>query len=191
VLLHISGSLAPFFLSFSLLGSGVSSTDTEPYWLIDIIGRPNSSYFAEPFGFLYMLVVGTVAAALFALAPVALWRRLYRDRAVIERDWTSVDSAFTLLVITGVMWVFRAVAGYGDGIFALATIVMILSAYVPIFSSLLALGMPVVPGSGRIGGILPGFLRVKFTERFLLTDEDREVLRLFEAAKAEAKPASP
>ena len=184
-LLHLSGFAAPLVLAYGLLLSGRTSGSTSEYWLIDLIGRPNSSYLNEPAGLLYAAIVFALTAAIFTVLPVWLWHRLYRDREVLVRDRTSVDSAFTLVLVTGIVWLFRIVVGYSDSVAGFAVIMSILAAYVPIFSALLAVSMPVVPGSGRIGGILPGFLRMGFTERFLLSDEQREQLREFEAQKDE------
>jgi hypothetical protein len=40
----------------------------------------------------------------------------------------------------------------------------------------------VIPGSGRIGGILPDFLKIPFTERALMTDAERAEARAAAAA---------
>ncbi len=181
--LHLSGFAAPLVLAFGLLRSGTPSEDEVEFWLKDLVGNPDASYLAEPAGLLYVGVIFVLAAAIFTLLPVRLWRRLYRSRDVVHRDRTSVDSAFTMVVITTLVWIFRIIFGYGDSIAAFAVIMSLLAVYVPIFSAVLAISMPVVPGSGRIGGILPGFLRVGFTERYLLSDEERDQLRLFSEAK--------
>ena len=181
-LLHLSGFAAPAVFAYALLISGAAVDDTEPFWLSSLIDEPNASYFSEPLGFVYLLIAIAFTAAVFILIPLGLWRRVYRGVSVLERDFTSVDSPFTLTVVVAALWVFRAAGGYTDGVGAGAAILAIFSVYVPIFSAILAIGMPVVPGSGRIGGILPNFLRIRFTERYLLSDEDREVLRLFAKA---------
>lgn len=182
-MLHLSGFAAPLVLAFGLLQSGnTSGNASTSYWLSDLVGSPNASYLAEPAGLLFVGVTFTLTAAIFTLLPVRLWRRLYRSRDVVLRDRTSVDSAFTMVVITTLVWIFRIIFGYGDAIGGFAVIMSLLALYVPVFSAVLALTMPVVPGSGRIGGILPGFLRVGFTERFLLSDDERDQLRLFSDA---------
>ncbi len=186
--LHLSGIAAPVVFAYALLISGVGAEDTDPFWLADLIDEPNASYFAEPLGIVYFLIAVAIMSAFFIVMPLALWRRLYRDKSVLERDFTSVDSPVTLIFVIGALWIFRAIGGYTDGVGASAAILAIFGVYVPIFSAILAIGMPVVPGRGRIGGILPNFLRIRFTERFLLSDEERETLRLFnEAQKAVAK----
>ncbi len=193
-MLHLSGFAAPLLLAFGLLGSGNTSgnaSDGEAsYWLSDLVANPNASYFAEPAGLLFVGVIFTLTAAIFTLLPVRLWRRLYRSRDVVLRDRTSVDSAFTMVVITTLVWIFRIIFGYGDAIGGFAVIMSLLALYVPVFSAVLALTMPVVPGSGRIGGILPGFLRVGFTERFLLSDDERVQLRLFSDAERQGDAES-
>ena len=183
--LHLSGFAAPLLLALGLVGSGQTLDDSSEFWLADLISNPNASYLSEPMGLVYFVGVVALAAGVFFVAPVALWRSLYRTRDVVERDWSSVDSAFTMLAITTIVWVFRVVVGHSDAVSSFAVIMAILAVYVPIFSSLLAIGMPVVPGSGRIGGILPGFLRLRFTERVLMSDEDRERLRIFGQLKGE------
>lgn len=182
-LLHLSGVVAPFTFSFGLFASGVAVGDEEDFWMADLIDRASASYFVEPLGFVYLVLVGLLSAGLFALAPVALWRRLYRDRPLVDRDWSSVDSAFTLLAVTSVVWLLRAAAGYNTGISRFAEILTVLTIYVPIFSALLAVGMPVVPGSGRIGGILPNFMRIKFTERYLLENDERAAVEAIRLAR--------
>jgi hypothetical protein len=186
-ILHLSGFAAPLVLAFGLLRSGQASNSTSAYWLGDLIDDANTSYFREPVGLLYTAVIFTLTVATFVVLPVWLWRRLYRSHDVLLRDRTSVDSAYTLVVITALVWVFRIVVGYSDSIAGFALIMSILSVYVPVFSAILAISMPVVPGSGRIGGILPNFLRMGFTERYLLSDEEKEQLADFEKAKEEAK----
>lgn len=186
-LLHLSGFAAPFVLAFGLLRAGMASNDPPPYWLDGLIGDPNASYLSEPGGFLYMAVVFALSAGIFAVVPAWLWRRIYRSRSVLERDRSSVDTAFTMMAVTAIAWVIRAFAGYGDSLAALAVVMSILAVYVPIFSALLTVGMPVVKGSGRIGGILPTFMRMSFTERYLMTDEQREELRRFREREASEK----
>ena len=178
--LHLSGFAAPLVLALGLTASGQRSDDASEFWLADLISKPNASYFSEPIGLVYFGFVAALSASIFVVSPVGLWRRLYRERGVLERDWSSIDSALTMLVITAIAWMFRIVVGHTDTVGSFAVIMAILAVYVPIFSALLAIGMPVVPGSGRIGGILPGFLRLGFTQRFLLTDDEREELRVFE-----------
>ena len=182
-LIHLSGFPAPLALAYGLLQSGVASAGSDEYWLSSLVDDPNASYLSEPAGFLYLAVVVALTVLLFISAPVWVWQRAYRSHDVLVRDRTSVDGPFTMAVITAIVWVFRSIVGYTDSIAGFAVIMSILAVYVPIFSALLAVGMPVVPGSGRIGGILPGFLRMGFTERFLLTEEDRARLESFEEAK--------
>lgn len=186
MVLHLSGFAAPLVLGLGLYFSGTGSEETADYWLADLIGNPNASYFAQPAGFLYAGVIFVLAAGIFMIFPVWLWRRLYRSRDILVRDWSSVDSAFTLAFITALVWIFRVVAGYSDSIGSMAVVTSVLAGYVPIFSAALAVAMPVVPGGGRIGGILPGFLRIQFTERVLFTDDEREQLRVFKEAGKQA-----
>lgn len=182
-LLHLSGFAAPFVIAFGLAASGTESSSTASYWAAEIIADPNASYLSEPIGLVYALLVFVVTAAIFAVAPVWLWRRLYRSHEVAKRDWTSVDGTFTIVVVTALAWIVRIVVGYNDAMANLAVIMTILAIYLPVFSALLTIGMPVVPGSGRIGGILPGFVRIPFTERFLLDDADLAELQRFNDAR--------
>ncbi len=187
-ILHLSGLAGPLVLSLGLLAAGEKSTGNSSgvYWLSGLVDSPNASYVEEPAGLLYVGAVFVFAAAIFLLLPVALWRFLYRSHNVILRDRTSVDISFTMMVAIGIMWLYRIIAGFTDPLSTVALAMFTLSVYVPVFSAVLALPMPVIPGSGRIGGILPVWLRIPFTERFLLDDEQRETLRLFAEAKEQS-----
>jgi hypothetical protein len=184
-LVHLSGSLAPLILALSLFRSGMA-TSAEPadgYWLGNLVTDPDASYFREPLGLAYAGIVFAIAAAVFVIVPIRLWRRVNRAQPTLTTDRTAIDSSFTLAVLIFTVWIYRIVVGYDDGISSLAVVLLIMSAYVPAFSALMALMMPVVPGSGRIGGILPGFLRIPFTKRYLLTEEELDTFRLFAEAK--------
>ena len=187
--MHLSGFTGPLVLSLGLLLAGEQSTgnSSDVYWLSGFVDSPNASYLKEPEGLLYLGAVFVFAAAIFSLLPVALWRFLYRSHNVVVRDRASVDTAFTMMVLVGLIWLYRGFAGFSDPIANFALIMSTLSVYVPVFSAVLAIAMPAVPGSGRIGGILPGWLRIPFTERVLLNAEQRETLRLFAEAKDQGK----
>ena len=188
-LLHLAGLPAPFVASFGLiLASRVSATG-EPvdgdYWLSPLVGDPNASYFSEPGGFLLLGAVLSVTVALFFLTPVMVWRYVYRDWEPVRRDRSSVDNSFTLIVVALVLWIYRAIVGYTPaGFHGVVQIAVLLSVYVPFFSGVLGLIIPSVPGSGRIGGILPDFMKFPFTEKMLFTPSEQEEVRAAaEAAK--------
>jgi hypothetical protein len=187
--LHLSGFAGPIVLSFGLLLAGQTSSrvGVEEYWMGGLVDSPNASYLSEPGGLVYAAAVFSLAALLFLFLPVRLWRHLYRSHSVLERDWTSVDGPFTLMAVIGLVWIYRVFFGFGDPLSTFAVLMSTLSVYVPVFSALLAIGMPVIRGSGRIGGILPGWLRMGFTERYLLNDDEREILRVFAEAKKQAE----
>ena len=63
-------------------------------------------------------------------------------------------------------------------------LLVLLSVYVPFFSGVLGVLLPSIPGSGRIGGVLPDFMKFPFTERMLLTEPEQQAARAAaEAAK--------
>ncbi len=187
-LLHLSGMPAPFVASFGLVLSGFVARGDEPlegtYWLGTLITEPNASYISEPAGFLLVAAVLSVTIALFFLSPVMVWRYAYRDWDAVRRDRSSVDNSFTLIVLAFVAWIWRAVAGYSLGFDSVAVLLVLLSVYVPFFSGVLGVLLPSVPGSGRIGGVLPDFMKFPFTERMLLTEPEQQAARAAaEAAK--------
>jgi hypothetical protein len=184
-LLHVSGIAAPFVAAAGLFFSGqpeVEGTVASGYWLSGLVADPNAPYWRQPGGLVLMVGVLMLSAALFLATPVMAWRVAYRDRPMLERDRTSVDNPFTLLSVVALAWVVRAVGGYGNGIGGVASTLVVLSIYVAVFSAVLALVLPVIPGSGRVGGILPDFLKIPFTERALMTDEERAEARAAAAA---------
>ena len=179
--------IAPFVLSITLIFSGrpsgaVRGTD---YWLSNLVSDPNASYLSEPGGSIYLAISLAMGILVFLLLPLALWRRLNRNVPVALRDRAAVDSSFTLVLLLLMVWIYRAFTGYSDLISTVASAMILLSIYVPVFSALLALMMPVIPGSGRIGGILPGFLRVPFTKRFLFSPPERAEVTAFTKQLAE------
>ena len=180
-LLHLSGLPATFVISFSLVLSANVGADGTPleetYWLSPLIEDANASYFEEPGGLLFFAGILSITIALFFLAPVMVWRYVYRDWDVVRRDRSSVDNAFTVIVIALVMWLFRIVAGYSTTFHGFVQLIVLLAVYIPFFSGVLAVILPVIPGSGRVGGILPDFMKIPFTERFLLNDEERAEAR--------------
>ncbi len=190
-LVHLSGFAAPILLAFGLILSGVQTpVDAGTvYWLNDLVDDPNASYFSEPAGLVYAAAVFLLVAAVFVLMPIRVWRAVNRSRDVLMIDRTAVDSSFTLVAVVAGAWIFRMATGYSNPLSGVALVLLILSIYIPVFSALVALITPVIPGSGRIGGILPGFLRFNFTERYLLTDDQRLVLREFAGPSADEKSA--
>jgi hypothetical protein len=193
-LLHLSGFPAPFVVAFGLVLSGYVARDgvapTDPYWARTLIGDPNAPYWREPGGLLLAGSVLAVGVALFLVFPISVWRYAYRNRDVVERDRTSVDNAFTMLLLGVVAWVVRIAIGYSTTLDGLATMLVVLTAYVPLFSAGFALVLPPIPGMGRIGGVLPDFMKVPFTERVLLDEEEREEVRASTtAAKAALRAA--
>ena len=190
-LVHVSGIVGPMILSSGLVLSGTLAT-AQPgtgYWLSSVVGDPNAPYIAEPAGLVYVVFVLIFAASALALAPVRLWRRLTRHQSIVMKDRTAIDSTLTLSAVVVAVWVYRVFAGYSDPISSIAVALMILSVYVPVFSALLALIMPVIPGSGRVGGILPNFLRIPFTRRYLLSEEERQILGEFAEAAQRGEEA--
>jgi hypothetical protein len=188
-LLHLAGLPAPFVASFGLILSARVSATGEPvagdYWLAPLIGDPNASYFSEPGGFLLLGAVLSVTVALFFLTPVMVWKYVYRDWEAVRRDRSSVDNSFTLIALSFVLWIYRAIVGYTPaGFHGVVQIAVLLSVYIPFFSGVLGLIIPSIPGSGRIGGILPDFMKLPFTEKMLLTPPEQEEVRAAaEAAK--------
>ena len=174
-LVHLSGLGAPLVLSLTL-GLAGRPSEAEPgtgYWLDGLVSDPNASYVAEPAGLIYAVASLALGWLIFLFAPLWLWRRLNRSVAAPDRDRSAVDTAFTLSAVISAVWLVRVVVGFTDPVSNFAFAMVLLSIYLPVFSGLLALLMPVVPGSGRIGGILPTFMRFPFTKRFLLTEEER------------------
>lgn len=190
-LLHLSGMPAPFVASFGLILSGFVARGDEPiegtYWLGSLITQPNASYFSEPAGFLFVAAVLSVTIALFFLSPVLAWRYAYRDWDVVRRDRSSVDNSFTLIVLAFIAWIYRSVAGYSLGFDSIAVLLVLLSVYIPFFSGVLGALLPVVPGSGRIGGVLPDFMKIPFTERMLLTEPEQQAARAALEASKDAR----
>jgi hypothetical protein len=187
--LHLAGLPAPFVASFGLILSSRVSATGEPvegdYWLAPLVNDPNASYFSEPGGFLLLGAVLSVTVALFFLTPVMVWRYVYRDWEPVRRDRSSVDNSFTLIALAVVLWIYRAIAGYTPAAFhGVVQIAVLLSVYIPFFSGVLGLIIPSVPGSGRVGGILPDFMKFPFTEKMLFTPPEQEEVR---AAAATAK----
>lgn len=142
--------------------------------LADRIGLSNDPFWQEPLGFVFMLVVWSLVGAVFWFLMVVGWRRIYRDVPFLERDWSSIDQSFTLVVLGAFAWILRALFGFGEAVESALSFAILLSIYVPLFSAGLALFLPIVPGSGRIGGVLPNFLKIPFTRRFLMSGEERE-----------------
>ena len=184
-LVHLSGFAPPLLLALGLFSSGrvSSAIPTNRYWLDAYIDDPNASYIQEPAGFLYAAVVFVLAAAAFRVFPLWVWHKLTGDQSVLVRDRSAIDGSFTISIVILIVWVYRLFGGFSDTISGFAFLMLLLSVYVPVFSALLAFGMPIVPGSGRVGGILPGFLRVPFTARYLLSDEEKDTLERFAAIK--------
>jgi len=183
VALHLMSLLAPLVMAAGLLVSGqwtVNEGEDPPGYVEAVadfqaqLGFSNDPYWQDPVGFGYMLVVWSLAAAVFWLLMVVGWRRIYRNVPFLDRDWSSVDQSFTLLVVIAVAWLARGLFGYTLTMESLVSMVFLLALYVPLFSAGLALVLPVVPGSGRVGGVLPSFLKIPFTRRFLMDEVQRE-----------------
>jgi hypothetical protein len=174
---------APLLMAAGLLVSGqwtATAGDDPPGYVQAVadfqaqLGFSNDPYWQEPIGLVYMLVVWSLAAAVFWLLMVVGWRWIYRKVPLLNRDWSSVDQSFTLLAVIAVAWLARGAFGYTLPLESLISMVVLLALYVPLFSAGLALVLPVVPGSGRIGGVLPNFLKIPFTRRVLMDEEERQ-----------------
>ena len=183
VLLHIMSLFAPLLLAGGAFFSGQTELDysqdppvpqSEAWPGEALFGSSFAEYWREPRGLLLFIVALSLAAAIFWLLMVVGWKRLYRSTPLAIRDWSSVDQSITLMAVASGVWVLRGVFGYQLLIQNLLFMVLLLSLYVPLFSAALALILPVVPGSGRIGGVLPDALKFSFTRRYLLSDEERE-----------------
>ena len=178
--------------AYGLLISANVGRDGEPldpsgHWLSSLMGDPNASFFQEPGGFIVFAMIWALALALFIATPVMVWKRVYRDWDVVRRDRSAVDNSFTLLAVGLLLWLYRAVVGYTPLAFhGIVQLVIVMSVYIPLFSGVLGLIMPVVPGSGRIGGILPDFMKIPFTEKMLLDESEQKEVR---AAAIRAKEA--
>jgi hypothetical protein len=185
------GMVAPFLMAAGLGLSGqwaVAPEDADIGGLFGFLQAPvdgyielaswldlsNDPFWQEPLGLVFMIVVWSLVAAVFWLLMVVGWRRIYRNVPFLERDWSSIDQSFTLVVVGGVAWLLRGLFGFGEGVESALSFALLLSVYVPLFSAGLALFLPIVPGSGRIGGVLPNFLKIPFTSRFLMSDEQRD-----------------
>lgn len=178
-LLHLSGIPGPLVAGVGLLLSGVVETGgvtAQAYWLVGLAGDANAPYWSEPAGLAHLMVTWVLAIGAFWASPVGTWRLVYRDRPVVDRDRSAVDSAATMMALVATAWLVRALIGYVTAIGSIASVLVILALYVPTFSALLVFVLPVIPGSGRIGGILPDMVRLPFTARVLLTDEERVLL---------------
>ena len=189
-LLHLSGFPAPAIVALGLLLSGNvgigGDAPSAEYWARTLIGDANAPYWKEPGG---LLLAGSVLAlgfALFLVSPISAWRYAYRDHHVIDRDRTSVDNSFTMLALGVLAWIVRIAIGYSTTFNTVAGMLLGLTIYVPVFSALLALVFPPVPGMGRIGGVLPDFMKIPFTEKVLIDDEDRDVVRAATTAAKES-----
>ena len=189
-LLHLAGLPAPFIVAFGLVLTGhVLQEGAAPtaYWAGALIGEPNAPYWREPGGLMIAGAILAVGLAVFLVLPIAVWRYAYRDKPVVERDRTSVDNAATLMAVALALWVWRIAAGYSEPFQNVVAFVVILTVYVPAFSALLALILPPVPGLGRIGGVLPDFMKLPFTEWALLDEGERAVVRASSAAAKAAR----
>jgi hypothetical protein len=192
-LLHIAGIPAPFVVAYGLLLSGNVSREGEPlppdgHWLSGLMSDPNASFFQEPAGFIVFAMVWALALALFIVTPVLVWKRVYRGWEIVRRDRSAVDNSFTLLAVGLLLWLYRMVAGYTPVAFhGLVQLLIIITVYIPLFSGVLGLVMPVVPGSGRIGGILPDFMKIPFTEKMLLSEPEQAEARAAAELAKEAR----
>jgi hypothetical protein len=174
-LVHLSGVFAPlaFSILFLLSGSIQREGESTEYWLSGLVADPNAPYWREPAGLVQMSLAFILVIVMFWGIPVGVWRAVYRHKPMIDRDWSSVDGSFTILAVAASAWIIRGLVGFNEQIEGFAFTLVLLSVYIPVFSALLALIMPVIPKSGRIGGVLPNIMRVPFTERVLMTDEER------------------
>jgi hypothetical protein len=66
-------------------------------------------------------------------------------------------------------------------------LLVLLSVYIPFFSGVLGMLLPTVQGSGRIGGVLPDFMKIPFTERMLLTEPEQRAARVALEASKDAR----
>lgn len=175
-LLHLSGIPAPMVLAITLWLSGPDASN-----------NPDraDSMLSSPLDLLALAGLFIVVAGVFWLTPVMIWKRIYRNEPFVKWDFSAVDSTFTLLVAAAVTWLARAVFGYTDWIDVTTSVLLTMSLYLPVFSAVLAMIMPAVPGGFRVGGVLPGPMRIPFTKMFLLTDEQKEDVAAYETmAKA-------
>ena len=81
VLLHLMSVLAPFLAVAGLGISGQFSLSIEagePFWLDGVMGDTAAPFYREPFGLLIMVVVFSLAAAVFWLTMIVGWRRINR-----------------------------------------------------------------------------------------------------------------
>lgn len=176
--LHLAGMPAPMLLAIALFLSG----QAEPR---EGNADPLGPMWSHPVDMLALGGILIVVAGVFWLTPVLVWRRIYRDEPLPKWDFSAVDSSFTLLVVAAVAWLLRATFGYTEWIDVTTSVLLTLSLYLPVFSAILALIMPAVPGGFRVGGVLPGPLRIPFTKRFLLTQDQKEEVAAYETtAKA-------
>ena len=176
--LHLAGMPAPMLLAIALFLSG----QAEPR---EGNADPLGPMWSHPVDLLALGGFLIVVAGVFWLTPVLVWRRIYRNEPLPKWDFSAVDSSFTLLVVTAVAWLLRATFGYTEWIDVTTSVLLTLSLYLPVFSAILALIMPAVPGGFRVGGVLPGPLRIPFTKRFLLTQDQKEEVAAYETtAKA-------
>jgi hypothetical protein len=164
---HLAGTPAPMVLAIALFLSGQAEPTTDN-------PDPLGPMWSNPIDLLALAGFMIVIAGVFWLTPVLVWKRVYRDEPLPKWDFSAVDSSFTLLVVVAVAWLLRATFGYTEWIDVTTSVLLTLSLYLPVFSALLALIMPAVPGGFRVGGVLPGPLRIPFTRLFLLTDDQKE-----------------
>lgn len=176
--LHLAGMPAPMALAITLFLSGQAEPTAGN-------SDPLGPMWASPIDMLALGGFMIVIAGVFWLTPVLVWKRIYRDEPLRKWDFSAVDSSFTLLVVVAVAWLLRATFGYTDWIDVTTSVLLTLSLYLPVFSATLAMIMPAVPGGFRVGGVLPGPLRIPFTKLFLLTDDQKEEVAAYETtAKA-------
>ena len=188
-LIHLAAMPAPFILSFGLVLSANVTAEGLPrtgdYWLAPLVGDANASYISEPGGLLLVAALVAITIAVFFLAPVMVWRYVYRDWDVVRRDRSAVDNSFTLIMVAVVLWIVRAIIGYTTVIHGLVQLLVLLSVYIPFFSGVLGVIIPSIPGSGRVGGILPDFMKIPFTEKMLLTEPEQQEVRAAATAAKE------
>jgi hypothetical protein len=176
--LHLAGMPAPMVLAIALFLSGQAEPTASN-------SDPLGPMWSNPVDLLALAGFMIVVAGVFWLTPVLVWKRIYRNEPLEKWDFSAVDSSFTLLVVVAVAWLLRAAFGYTEWIDVTTSVLLTLSLYLPVFSAVLALIMPSVPGGFRVGGVLPGPLRIPFTKRFLLNDDQREEVAAYETtAKA-------
>ncbi len=176
--LHLAGMPAPMVLAITLFLSGQAEPTAGN-------SDPLGPMWSHPVDMLALGGFMIVIAGVFWLTPVVVWKRIYRNEPLPKWDFSAVDSSFTLLVVVAVAWLLRATFGYTDWIDVTTSVLLTLSLYLPVFSAILAMIMPSVPGGFRVGGVLPGPLRIPFTKLFLLTDDQKEEVAAYETtAKA-------